>query len=162
MKCGIALSRDFHYLGAKVHAFPFARRDGSQVIARAATNRQYSFTRLDQEPKKSAQEFVVISVALYPTFAARGDSSQVLARAFASLFQRSRSPAFLVRLALAYYNFHLAAINVACNVKSSCAGSPRRFGPQFPSIPARFKAFAWPHASGRSHGLSAKDDADSG
>jgi hypothetical protein len=98
----ISLPRDFHNLGAKIDALPFPGRDGSQMIAGAATNRQHLLIWLNQKPKKPAKESIIISIALYPALAAGSDRYQVLTRALTSLIQRRWSPSFLLRFALVY------------------------------------------------------------
>ena len=126
----VALSCDLHDLGTNVDAFPFNRRDGSEFVAGAATNRQHLLMWLDQESKKPAQEFVIISIALYPDVATRRNGCQMLASAFASLLQRGRSPDFLVCFALVYYSFHLAKSASSGTQSSLRWESPRTFGLQ--------------------------------
>src|SRR5262249_28890415 len=97
---GMSLSRDIHHLRTNVDGFPFFGRNGGQMIGRAATHRQDLLIRLNQEPKKSAHEFVIISVALYPTLAANSNFGQMIAGPLASLLESSGTPCTLLRLGL--------------------------------------------------------------
>ena len=96
----ISLLCDFHNLSADVNAFARIWLDNSQKIAGAATNREDLFARLYQKTKKPALQFIIISVAVDPILAVRGDLRQMAPCSLAPLLQGGWSPAIRARFAL--------------------------------------------------------------